>query len=218
MPEPISPLVWYKNNQPIENARSNPLDLSLVPVKDGDEIRAAYHPIDFTGLEGEPVNSETIKITDLPPFARGIVTNPKILYPGSQVSAKGIYFGLSIEGESEYRWYVNGKLFGEGSQTKLSGLEEGDFLKIEYTPIDSSGRTGSPASKTMQITVDDNYYIAMAVDNYNTSFCEGIEGSKEASLCREGVETGSQECGGRPINEKMFCLAFLTKNMQLHRP
>ncbi len=212
MPDLFSPPIWYRNNELIENALSSSLNPLIVSLDMGDEIRATYYPMDLTGLEGEPAHSETIIIDDLPPFAGDIATIPEVIHPNSLVSAKGIYFGLDSEGESEYRWYVNGSLYGEGSQIKLSGLDDIDSLMVEYTPIDSKGRAGYPLSKTLQVTIDDNYYMSMAIENYDPTFCDRISISEQASLCREGVERGLQDCKDMPVNEKFFCLAFLKKD------
>ena len=202
---------WYVNNKHVTNAKT--LDTTQFGIRRGDRINAVTYPIDISGLGGEPVNSSSfiVNISSIPPVAENVRITPETIYPNSDISATGLYKGFDDEGDSEYRWFVNGNYVGTGKKLRLKELElkSGDTVKVEYTPIDSNGLTGSPVINTLIITEDERYYFMHAIEEFNFSFCEKIENSTRAQKCRVGVELGSKECNNRQLREKFFCLAFL---------
>jgi len=206
------PVFWYKNNQLITGALGKTLSVSKFPIKNGDVIKVVYYPTDFTGFEGNPVSSEPFIITDLPPLAKGIDIYPDVIYPDSEVTASVQYFGFNDEGDSKYQWFLNEKMVGEEISIKFKSLNHGDNITFEYIPVDSNGLVGYPINKTKQIIINDYYYIAWAIEQYNISLCEKINNIKDADLCRRGVETGLMKCENRPNREKFFCLAFLERD------
>jgi hypothetical protein len=200
---------WYVNGNPYGVDES--LYLPGISVDNGDLIEAACYPLDTFGLSGDPVYPEPL-ILDIPPSASGIRISPEPLYPDSGISVTSDYVGVDEEGNSLYKWYVNGELASQEKTFSPDGTNPGDEITVEYTPVDIGGLAGTPVSTAFTLPSEDYYYFSKAVLDYNISWCQQISDIRESQRCSDGVDFGSVECADRRNRERFFCMAFLMED------